>query len=1349
MRRFLVLLVLGSLFGAGSVCPMPLWAQKAGTFTEPFRLQDRHPEYVSKSWTAEDGLPLNMVWALEQAQDGRLWIGTAEGLATFDGHSFTTYSGVDREGLRGNRVRALLEDRDGTLWIGTQTGLSVRRNGEFRQIEGPSHIRNFAEAPDGRVWMIGSSGLYHSASEGITRVPLPDTLSEIGGRADVVSTGSDSVWVSAGGHLLLYYNGRFRNAEMDPTGAVHALDVGPDGRLWVGMSTSVLAVGRDTTARYRHDGTVVHAIEGKAAGEAWLATREAGLLRVTEGGVQQAHPTTQRKGEVNEVIRDDTGQWWVGTHRNGLVRLRPRLLWPVAEEAGIRGGAQGVYTDDRGAIWVGAKAQWCRFTDTTQTCYPPDATPQESRVYYGFQEDGSSVLWMNTDEGLVRRRNQRFEPVLTPEGRAFHETTVLHRDTTGLLWIASQQGLFRYRDGSLERLLPAASVPSRVLSVYRDSNGALWIGTRAHGAGRYDEGRLQWFDGDDGVPYENIRDIYETDDGTIWIGTYGGGIARFEGDRFTPVTPEEGLPAGTIHAIREAPDGVLWMTSNDGVFRLRRSLVEAVTDGRRDRLYAQMFGTDDGMLVREANGNLHPTVTRDPQGRFWIATVKGAAVVDPFAQALGVPNSLPVRVTALRTDGTDQPLDSLRLAPSTYRVALDFTAVSLRHADDLSFRYRLDGEAWTPAHGRRTAEFTSLGAGTHQFEVQATIDGETWYTLDAPLQLTVLPHFYQTWWFRVLVALSLLGFGIAAYRWRVRRLRRRQEELEDAVETRTEELARAKEKTERQAERLQELDEAKSRFFARVSHEFRTPLSLLFTPLRDAARGAEGLSPDQVERMLPSAERLRRLIDRLLDLATLEAGGMELDRKPGDLAALVERTAEAFRSKADRTGVALTVERPETGLPTRLDAERVETVVSNLVSNALKHTPEGGSVTVRLSRGAAPSSLDTTTQQGAACIAVSDTGPGIPEAEQERVFDQFAQAETASDDGSGATTDGLGLGLALTRELAELHGGALGLDSAPGAGSTFRVWLPLLPVENEMVEADAEATGGTDRLDAALGETPGGNGSLPKEAAPRTPTGDEPSVRTRGAEVLVVEDNDQMRTVLREQLPQHWTVREAASGEAAWNELQASVPDLVLSDVMMPGLGGFALCEKIKSDSNFRTIPVVLLTARTAEEDTLEGLGAGADDYVAKPFDPAELVGRLDNHLAAREHLRERHRTEVQVAPIETVVEEEDVPFVEEVIEAVETRLSDPGLTVSQIADAVALSRRQLTRRLKDTVGQTPAAFLRERRVERAKELLREDPETIAEVAYAVGFRSPSSFTRTFREETGHTPTEYVEEHGA
>jgi ligand-binding sensor domain-containing protein len=304
-----------------------LWAGGAnadpGPSADLFDLHSRSPAHVPKSWTVEDGLPLNMVWALEQTRDGRLWVGTAEGLAAFDGSGFTTYDGAETEGLAGNKIRALLEDRAGRLWIGTPTGLSVREGDEFRQIEGPSHIRAFGKAPTGRVWMIGPSGLYRSTADGVQRVPLPDTVSTIGVHAHVAPGPSDSVWVSTGSDLLLYRDGRFRRPEVHPTGNVQALDVGTDGRLWVATPAEVLAVGPDTTARYSHTGGLVSSIRADGAGGAWVGTADAGLLRVSEGTIRPAYSASVPNGKVHALERDEAGQWWVGTGRSGVVRSGP------------------------------------------------------------------------------------------------------------------------------------------------------------------------------------------------------------------------------------------------------------------------------------------------------------------------------------------------------------------------------------------------------------------------------------------------------------------------------------------------------------------------------------------------------------------------------------------------------------------------------------------------------------------------------------------------------------------------------------------------------------------------------------------------------------------------------------------------------------------------------------------------------------------------------------------------------------------------------------------------------------------------------------------------------------------
>jgi DNA-binding response OmpR family regulator/anti-sigma regulatory factor (Ser/Thr protein kinase) len=415
----------------------------------------------------------------------------------------------------------------------------------------------------------------------------------------------------------------------------------------------------------------------------------------------------------------------------------------------------------------------------------------------------------------------------------------------------------------------------------------------------------------------------------------------------------------------------------------------------------------------------------------------------------------------------------------------------------------------------------------------------------------------------------------------------------------------------------------------------------------------------------------------------------------------------------------------------------VETIVTNLVGNAVKFTPDGGTVTVRVEETDDTTAVDASgtgeRAHGTVRMVVDDTGPGIEPDVQEAIFDRFAQA----DNSPTRAHEGTGLGLALTSELVELHGGTIDVESRPGEGATFIVHLPVVPVvEGDGAEQGRERvsmSAGGRGVGAVAAAEPGGDGAA----------GGEASVVEEAATVLVVEDNAEMRAYLREQLAERWAVVEAADGEVGWQTVQDEAPDLVLSDVMMSGTDGFELCRRIKGDEALRVTPVLLLTARAGEDATREGLRCGADDYVAKPFDVPELKQRIANHLAARRHLQSRYREEVDLGSV--VVDEADRPFTERLLGVIDTHLGNPDLTVGDLADEMALSRRQLSRRVKAATGEPPGTVLRTYRIEQAKAMLEAEPDTISEVAYAVGFKSSSSFSQSFREHVGVSPSTYVD----
>ena len=548
--------------------------------------------------------------------------------------------------------------------------------------------------------------------------------------------------------------------------------------------------------------------------------------------------------------------------------------------------------------------------------------------------------------------------------------------------------------------------------------------------------------------------------------------------------------------------------------------------------------------------------------------------------------------------------------------------------------------------------------------------------------------------------------------------------LEARVAERTAALQASKAEVEAQAERLEELDRLKTRLFANLSHEFRTPLTLLLGPIDDALAGRAGEIPAPLAGQLPamqqSARRLLTLVNQLLDLAKLEAGALAFDPAPTDLAALARSAAAAFAGQAERGGVGLLVETAETPLVAEVDAGQIETVLTNLLANALAFTGRGGKV--RLSVAAA---------SGHATLAVADTGTGIAPDALPYVFDRFRQADGSATRAHGGT----GIGLALAKELTERHGGTISVESAVGFGTTFTVRLPLAEVA--VAEADDHTSVQHLALPAPV-----------REASPVVERVPEPDPADGRPLVLLVEDHADLREYVRQHLAGRYRVLEAADGAAGLAAARAHRPDLVLSDVMMPRLDGVGLTRALRADPALADVPVVLLTAWTDEASTLAGLEAGADDYLGKPFSPDELVARVENFVSARRRLRARYSEEVVVGPSRVVVPSAEAAFLASVRDAAEAGLPDADFGADALADAVGLSRRQLGRRLKAALGTSPGAFLREIRMARAAQLLAQEAGTVSEVAYAVGYRDPAHFAKQFRKHHGAPPSAYAERAG-
>ncbi len=526
------------------------------------------------------------------------------------------------------------------------------------------------------------------------------------------------------------------------------------------------------------------------------------------------------------------------------------------------------------------------------------------------------------------------------------------------------------------------------------------------------------------------------------------------------------------------------------------------------------------------------------------------------------------------------------------------------------------------------------------------------------------------------------------------------------------EEAKKAEEARREAEHIKAMDLMKSRFFANVSHEFRTPLHLILGPLR--AHQDEQIPEQELGMMQRNADRLLRLVNQLMDLSKLEVGGLPLEYQQADIFAFLRSIADNFLPMAEEKQITYQVDIPIRSHPLRFDADKLEKIAYNLLSNAIKFTPPEGKVSL-YAAVESPSQLR---------LSVSDTGLGIPPELQNKVFDRFYQA-----DGSNTRAfEGTGIGLSLVKELVDLHHGSITLDSANQQGTTFVVVLPLKAAEGDHLETLA-----VPKLPSLELAEPEKNSSVP-----------DVSGLAELPQLLLVEDTPDLRRYIQNHLSGQYQIREAVHGKEGWEMATEQIPDIIITDVMMPEMDGVELTHRLKNDERTSHIPIVMLTARDDTATKRAGFQTGADQYLTKPFDVSELHDRLQSLLKQRNKLREKYGREVTLRPSDITVNDHDAIFLEKCFRTVEDHLGDAAFSVEQMQRAIGMSRMQLHRKLKALTDQSTTEFIRGIRLQQAARMLEQNGVQVTEVAYDVGFNHLSYFAKSFKEKFGQSPSEYA-----
>lgn len=890
-------------------------------------------QFKVDGWQTEQGLPLNTVQALLQTRDGYLWVGTMGGLARFDGVRFKTFDPRSVPELGFGSIFGLMEDAEGNLWIGRSGAAVLYRNGGFRvafdeTVTDGRRVWSFCQDAAGVVWAATENGLVRWEKGSVRVFRRGDGLPTDKLRS-VAFDRDGTLWIgTTGGGLVSFAGGRFRTygrADGLPNQEVRAVLPDPDGSLWAATAGGGLA--RFSQGRFQVFGPAqglptgqLTALARDREGTLWVGTWGAGLSCLRDGRFSTLDTAGGLAGnQIWSLCADREGCLWVGTWVGGLNRLRQRHFRTFGVPEGLsHDNVRAVLHGRDGVLWAATGGGGVNRIDpsgTVTSIRTRDGLPSDEASSLCEGLDGS--LWIGTNTGGVAwLRNGRLTRFGTAQGLPSNDVRALLQDRGGTLWAGTVAGLARF-DG--RRFVPVrrpGAPADAVTTLFEDRGGTLWLGTAGRGLVRFRDGEFRAFTRKDGLASNWIMALHEDAQGSLWIGTNGGGLSRLRHERVASILPVHGLWDPIVQAILEDADGRFWMTCNRGFFSTSRADLDAVADGRRDRIESRGFGPGDGLRSTTFSGGQQPSGARDARGRLWLPTYRGLVVVDP-ADLPGPRPAPPVLFEDVTVDNVERPGGAeVVLPPGSAPLSIRYTAMTLIEPEAVRFRYRMDGSpgGWREVGSRREAFFPGLPHGRYQFRVEASVDGRTWRPAPAALSVRVQPFFFQTAWFSLLLGAAVLVAAGTVYGLRTVHFRRRQADMERQVREKTEALRQANEELSRLSflDALTGLanrrcfDEALEKEWRRAQR-FRTPLALVIADVDAFKAYNDALGHPEGDRCLAAvAGVFRESVGRAGDLAARYGGEEFVVLVPGaDLG-----TARALAEKLRRDCEGLAIPHP-------------------------------------------------------------------------------------------------------------------------------------------------------------------------------------------------------------------------------------------------------------------------------------------------------------------------------------------------------------------------------------------------------------------------------------------------------